>query len=107
MPVRITLDAQQLAAHPLRVGLSMVAEVDVSQKNGKTLADAPRPSAQAEVHAYSVTSDAADQNVDRVIAANMGRAAKPTLPVASPLPAVKSGAGTAAANTSVAAAAAS
>ena len=107
VPVRITLDAQQLAAHPLRVGLSMVAEVDVSQKDGKTLADAPRPSAQTEVHAYSVTSDAADQNVDRVIAANMGRAAKPTLPVASPLPAVKSGAGTAAANTSVAAAAAS
>ena len=102
VPVRITLDAQQLAAHPLRVGLSMVAEVDVSQKDGKTLADAPRPSAQAEVHAYSATSDAADQNVDRVITANMGRAAKPTLPVASPLPAVKSGA--AAANTSAAAA---
>ena len=107
VPVRITLDAQQLAAHPLRVGLSMVAEVDVSQKDGKTLADAPRPSAQTEVHAYSVTSDTADQNVNRVIAANMGRAAKTTLPVASPLPAVKSGAGTAAANTSVAAAAAS
>ena len=102
VPVRITLDAQQLAAHPLRVGLSMVAEVDVSQKDGKTLADAPRPSAQAEVHAYSVTSDAADQNVDRVIAANMGRAAKPTLPVASSLPAVKSGAA-AAAHTSAAA----
>ena len=33
---------QQLAANPLRVGLSMDAEVDVSNQDGKTLADAPR-----------------------------------------------------------------
>ena len=75
VPVRITLDAQQLASSPLRVGLSMVAEVDVSQKDGKTLADAPRPAAQTEVHAYSVPGNAADKDVERVIAANMGRAA--------------------------------
>ena len=96
VPVRITLDAQQLAANPLRVGLSMVAEVDVSQKDGKTLADAPRPASQTEVHAYSVPGDAADQDVERVIAANMGRAAKPSLPAASPVPAMKSGAAAAA-----------
>ena len=75
VPVRIALDPQQLAANPLRVGLSMDAEVDVRQKDGKTLADAPRPTALAEVHAYGVSSDAADKDVRRVIAANMGRAA--------------------------------
>ena len=32
LPVRITLDPGQLAAHPLRVGLSMEAEIDVSRK---------------------------------------------------------------------------
>ena len=75
VPVRIALDPKQVAANPLRVGLSMDAEVDVSNKDGKMLADAPRPAAQAEVHAYGVPGDAADQDVRRVIAANTGRAA--------------------------------
>jgi membrane fusion protein (multidrug efflux system) len=30
LPVRIALDPQQLAAHPLRVGLSMEVDIDVS-----------------------------------------------------------------------------
>ena len=34
VPVRIELDAQQLAAHPLRVGLSMEATVDVQRTSG-------------------------------------------------------------------------
>ena len=42
VPVRVALDPKQLAANPLRVGLSMDAEVDVSKQDGKTLADAPR-----------------------------------------------------------------
>ncbi len=75
VPVRIALDAKQIEANPLRVGLSMDAEVDVSNKDGKTLADAPRSAAQAEVHAYGVPGDAADQDVKRVIAANMGKSA--------------------------------
>jgi membrane fusion protein (multidrug efflux system) len=73
VPVRIALDPKQIEANPLRVGLSMDAEVDVSNKDGKTLADAPRSAAQAEVHAYGVPGDAADQDVKRVIAANMGK----------------------------------
>jgi membrane fusion protein (multidrug efflux system) len=31
LPVRVTLDANELAEHPLRVGLSMAATIDVSQ----------------------------------------------------------------------------
>ena len=75
VPVRIALDSKQVLDNPLRVGLSMDAEVDVSNKDGKTLADAPRPAAQAEVHAYGVPGDAADQDVRRVIAANTGKVA--------------------------------
>ena len=41
VPVRISLDPKQIADHPLRVGLSMDVEVDVSQQDGKALADAP------------------------------------------------------------------
>ena len=73
VPVRIALDPKQIADNPLRVGLSMDAEVDVSNSNGKTLADAPRPVDQSEVHAYGVPGDAADQDVRRVIAANSGK----------------------------------
>ena len=76
MPVRIALDAQQLSEHPLRVGLSMTAEVDVSQKGGKTLADAPRDAAQAHTQAFAAQDDAANEDVQRVIAANAGKALK-------------------------------
>ena len=35
VPVRIALDPAQLAAHPLRVGLSMDAQVDVSDRTAR------------------------------------------------------------------------
>jgi len=38
--------------HPLRVGLSMDAIVDVSKQEGKTLADAPRAAAVAQTQAF-------------------------------------------------------
>lgn len=31
LPVRVALDPKELAVHPLRVGLSMTADIDVSQ----------------------------------------------------------------------------
>ena len=75
VPVRIALDAKQIEANPLRVGLSMDAEVDIRNRDGKALADAPRAVALAEVHTPTVASDGAEQDVKRVIAANMGRPA--------------------------------
>ena len=76
VPVRIALDPKQIADNPLRVGLSMDAQVDVSNRDGKTLADAPRSASQTEVHAYGVSGEAADKDVQRVIAANAGRSGK-------------------------------
>jgi membrane fusion protein (multidrug efflux system) len=38
VPVRIALDAKQLSEHPLRVGLSMEAEVDMRQQQGEPVA---------------------------------------------------------------------
>ncbi len=72
VPVRIALDPKQLAEKPLRVGLSMDAEVDVSQKDGKTLADAPRDATEAHTQVYTAPDDAANADVRRVIAANIG-----------------------------------
>ena len=37
VPVRITLDPKELAAHPLRVGLSMDVEVNTRDQNGQDL----------------------------------------------------------------------
>ncbi|MEO5606346.1 MAG: HlyD family efflux transporter periplasmic adaptor subunit, partial [Polaromonas sp.] len=74
VPVRIMLDEKQLAEHPLRIGLSMDAEVDISRKDGSTLADAPRDVEQAHTQAFAEKSDAANQDVQRIIAANLGKA---------------------------------
>ena len=76
VPVRIALDAKQLGEHPLRVGLSMEAEIDISNQGGKALADAPRDAAQAHTQAFAVQDDAANDEIRRVIAANAGKIPK-------------------------------
>ena len=88
VPVRIALNAEQLKANPLRVGLSMDAEVDIRDQSGKVLADAPRRPTATAVVPSGLGSDAAEQDVRRVIAANLGRAGKalaaaPTPPLAA------------------------
>lgn len=75
VPVRVALDSKQLAEHPLRVGLSMDVEVDVTKQDGKTLADAPRAAALAQTQVYSSLDAGADAEVRRVIAANTGKLA--------------------------------
>ncbi|MBS0341703.1 MAG: efflux RND transporter periplasmic adaptor subunit [Proteobacteria bacterium] len=73
VPVRIALDADQLKTNPLRVGLSMDAVVDVSNQDGKMLADAPRVAALAQTQVYAELDQGANAEVQRIIAANMGR----------------------------------
>ncbi len=71
LPVRISLDPQELAAHPLRVGLSMRATVDMHDQSGSLVALQIRSQPQA-----LVTSEDHDQQVDEKIAsiihANIG-----------------------------------
>jgi len=73
VPVRIALDPRQVAGNPLRVGLSMDAEVDVSRQDGKTLADVPRSAPVAQAQVYNAVESGADAEVRRVIAENTGR----------------------------------
>jgi membrane fusion protein (multidrug efflux system) len=75
VPVRIALDATQLLEHPLRVGLSMAVEVDVSDTSRSALADAPRTALATPL--ANTSDDAANQLVQRVIAANLGQTATP------------------------------
>jgi len=78
VPVRVALDAKEIQQNPLRVGLSMDAEVDVSQQDGKSLAEAPRVAPVAQTAVFNVLDKGADAEVQRVIAANVGRGASPT-----------------------------
>ncbi|QNK68173.1 efflux RND transporter periplasmic adaptor subunit [Variovorax sp. PAMC26660] len=78
VPVRIALDPEQLKANPLRIGLSMDAEIDISSKSGKMLADAPRATALSQTAVYSQLDRGADAEVDRIVAANLGRSAPAT-----------------------------
>nr|WP_315465875.1 HlyD family efflux transporter periplasmic adaptor subunit [uncultured Rhodoferax sp.] len=77
VPVRVTLDAEQLAQNPLRVGLSMEATIDVTDQSGKSLADAPRTTSATRTDVYTVLDQQANDEVRKVIAANLGRGAKP------------------------------
>jgi membrane fusion protein (multidrug efflux system) len=72
VPVRVLLDPAELAAHPLRVGLSMEVDVDVADTSGKTLADAPRAQPVAQTTVFDQASQAADAEVARVVQANLG-----------------------------------
>jgi len=72
VPVRITLNPEEVRAHPLRVGLSMEAEVDVGNTDGKMLADAPRAGAVAQTAVFDQLNRTADGMVQRIIAANIG-----------------------------------
>ena len=76
VPVRVSLDPKELAAHPLRVGLSMDARVDVSKQDGAILADGSRASAISQTAVFEQSSNAADIEVRKIIAANGGPAFK-------------------------------
>ena len=77
VPVRVALDAQELAAKPLRVGLSMEATVDVTEQGGKALADAPRTTAGLQTEVYALLDEQATAEISRIIAANAGAGRKP------------------------------
>ena len=73
VPVRVALDPAQVAHNPLRVGLSMEATVDVSNRSGKMLADAPRAAALVQTAVYESLDSGAAEEVRKIVAANIGR----------------------------------
>jgi membrane fusion protein (multidrug efflux system) len=77
VPVRIALDPQELAAHPLRVGLSMDVMVDTSDQSGKILSDVIHEGNVAATGIYESQQVAADAEVARIIAAHLGSSVTP------------------------------
>ncbi|MFM2342353.1 MAG: hypothetical protein RLZZ592_2006, partial [Pseudomonadota bacterium] len=80
VPVRIALDPKQLAAHPLRLGLSMTASVDVRDTGGPTLAAAPRTTPVAQTAVFDVLTAEADAEVARIIAVHGGAGRRAAVP---------------------------
>lgn len=72
LPVRIALDPKELADHPLRVGLSMLANVNIKDESGKQLVSVPNPNYETDV--FAKYGDQADAEIARIIAANAGSA---------------------------------
>lgn len=71
LPVRISLDPQDLAAHPLRVGLSMVAKVDTSKTDARMLADTQDAAVRTQTDVFERGSAQADAAVHSIINANL------------------------------------
>ncbi|HEY4370929.1 MAG TPA: efflux RND transporter periplasmic adaptor subunit [Burkholderiales bacterium] len=72
VPVRIALDASQLHDHPLRIGLSMEAEVDIADKSGQSLSERERNKPVVQTQVFDVALSEADSRIARIIADNAG-----------------------------------
>jgi len=75
VPVRVELDAKQIAQHPLRVGLSMEATVDIAEQSGPPLTAGSTARASSTTKAFDTQQAVADRMVHDIIAANLGRVA--------------------------------
>lgn len=76
VPVRIAMDANQLASHPLRLGLSMKVEVDTRERQGQPLALASLVGPQAyATQVFDGEQTGAEKVIRQIILANL--AAKP------------------------------
>ena len=71
VPVRIALDPKELAANPLRVGLSMEVSVDVQDESGAALAQQPPAQPRAQTAVYTRQDQEAEVAVRRIISANL------------------------------------
>jgi membrane fusion protein (multidrug efflux system) len=79
VPVRIALNAQELNDHPLQVGLSMHARLELKDTSGTVTATQLREAPQQIVAGEDYNEDA-QREIARIIASNSGRAASTAAP---------------------------
>ncbi|GGP25504.1 HlyD family secretion protein [Silvimonas amylolytica] len=73
VPVRIELDKKDLAEHPLRVGLSMVVDVDTHNRDGAVLSAAPENKPLFSTEAFTQPMQEADKLADSIVHKNLGK----------------------------------
>jgi membrane fusion protein (multidrug efflux system) len=72
VPVKIALDPQELAQHPLRIGLSTTAIVDTHDRGGAVLAAEPVSDINEETRSYARDLAEAEAQALKIIRANAG-----------------------------------
>ncbi|MET1577528.1 multidrug efflux MFS transporter periplasmic adaptor subunit EmrA [Yersinia enterocolitica] len=72
LPVRIELDAKQLAEHPLRIGLSTTVRVDTADTDGLVLAQNVRKEPAFVTNALSLDLAPVNQMISDIVHANAG-----------------------------------
>lgn len=72
LPVRIQLDAKQLAEHPLRIGLSTTVRVDTADVEGQVLAQNVRKEPAFVTNALSLDLAPVNQIISDIVHANAG-----------------------------------
>jgi membrane fusion protein, multidrug efflux system len=70
LPVRISLDPEDLQKHPLRIGLSMQVDVDIKNDAGSQLGNAQNT--VYETNVFEKYGDEADAEIARIISQNAG-----------------------------------
>ena len=72
VPVRIELNPAQVAARPLRVGLSVLATVDIQDSSGTPLGMAPSEPHLSATQVFDGQREQADQRIAEIISAHRG-----------------------------------
>lgn len=70
LPVRIELDAKQIAEHPLRIGLSTLVTVDTANADGLVLANNVRKTPAYESNVLTLNLEPVNQVIAEIIQAN-------------------------------------
>lgn len=70
LPVRVSLDKKELATHPLRIGLSMTAEVETTSPEGELLSTSAPAQPRFETDIYSANTTGVDEMIDAIITQN-------------------------------------
>ncbi|HLT45282.1 MAG TPA: HlyD family efflux transporter periplasmic adaptor subunit [Luteimonas sp.] len=73
VPVRIELDGEQLAAHPLRLGMSMSVDVSVRDQDGAVLPAVAQSRPVLETAAYAKQLSEADALIREIVSQNLAR----------------------------------
>lgn len=72
LPVRVDIDPQDLAKHPLRIGLSTLVTVNTTNKDGQVLATSVRSTPAYESNALELQLGQVNQTISDIIKANAG-----------------------------------
>ncbi|MCY1437035.1 Multidrug export protein EmrA [compost metagenome] len=76
VPVRVHVNAEELARHPLRVGLSTMVDVDLHDQSGPVLAQQPPQKASFSTNVYDRQLAEADAMITRLIHDNSAAVSK-------------------------------